>query len=165
MVQWQEYTQFVKEVMEREHIVGTAIAVAQKGEVLFQQGFGWRDIEQQLPVTPDTIFGCASVSKSFTAMAIMQLADAGLLSVDDPVNKYLPEFKLKGLDDQNQVKIKHLLTHTTGLPPMRRRQDIATFDEHLEFLNNEDYTLLGEAGQYYSYCNDTFLLLGLLSNA
>ena len=159
---WTEYAQFVEQVREREHIAGAAVAVAQHGSVIFQQGFGYRDVAKQLPVTPDTIFGIASVSKSFTAMAIMQLADAGLLSVDDAVVKHLPEFELRGVDDMESIKIKHLLSHTTGLPPMRRRQDIATFAEHLEFLASEEYELLGTPGDYLSYCNDTFLLLGAI---
>ncbi|HBK86168.1 MAG TPA: serine hydrolase, partial [Firmicutes bacterium] len=100
---WTDYAKFVEDVMEREHIAGAAIAVAQHGSVLFQKGFGYRDVEQQLPVTPDTIFGVASVSKSFTAMAIMQLADAGVLSVNDPVVKYLPELRLRGVDDLENI--------------------------------------------------------------
>jgi CubicO group peptidase (beta-lactamase class C family) len=159
---WQEYTSFVEEIMAREHIAGAAVAVAERGQVIFERGFGYRDLEQQLPVTPDTIFGVASVSKSFTAMAIMQLVDAGLVDVDDPVSKYLPEFKLNGVDDISAIKVRHLLSHTTGLPPMRRRQDIQTFDEHIRFLQSEEYSLLGQPGEYFSYCNDTFLLLGMI---
>lgn len=159
---WVKYAQFVEQVREREHIAGAAVAVAQHGSVIFQSGFGYRDLEQKLPVTPTTIFGIASVSKSFTAMAIMQLADAGLLAIEDPVVKHLPEFKLRGMDDMESIKIKHLLSHTTGLPPMRRRQDITTFAEHLDFLATEEYELLGAPGEYLSYCNDTFLLLGAI---
>ncbi len=159
---WNQYVEFVEQIREREHIAGAAVAVAQYGSVIFQRGFGYRDIEKKLPVTPSTIFGIASVSKSFTALAIMQLADAGLLSVDDPVIKYLPEFRLRRVDDMESIKIKHLLSHTTGLPPMRRRQDIPNFVEHLEFLANEEYELLGAPGEYLSYCNDTFLLLGAI---
>ncbi|MGI6344342.1 MAG: serine hydrolase [Bacillota bacterium] len=159
---WNQYADFVREVMEREHIAGAAVAVSRWGEVVFEQGFGYRDLERRLPVTPDTIFGIASVSKSFSALAIMQLVDAGLLSVDDPVIKYLPELRFKGVTDMSAIKVRHLLSHTTGLPPMRRRQDIADFDAHIEFLANEDYTMLGEPGEYFSYCNDTFLLLGAI---
>lgn len=159
---WNQYVAFARELMDREHIAGAAVAVAQNGQVLFEQGFGYRDVEHKLPVTPETIFGIASVSKSFTALAIMQLADAGLLSVDDPVTKFLPELQFKGVDDMNAIKVRHLLSHTTGLPPMRRRQDIATFAEHMQFLQNDDYTMLGRPGEYFSYCNDTFLLLGAI---
>lgn len=159
---WQTYQDYVEQIMQREHIAGAAVAVAQHGEVIFQQGFGLRNVETGEPVTPETIFGVASVSKSFTAMAIMQLQEAGLLCVDDPVVKYLPEFKLHGVGDMAEIKIRHLLSHTTGLPPMRRRQDIQTFDEHIEFLKGEEYKLLGKPGDYLSYCNDTFLLLGAI---
>ncbi len=157
---WNQYVAFVEELMASEHIAGAAVAVAQRGQVIFEQGFGYRDVQRKLPVTPETIFGIASVSKSFTALAIMQLVDAGLLSVDDPVTKYLPEWRLSGVDDMSAIKVRHLLSHTTGLPPMRRRQDIATFGEHMDFLRDEEYTMLGRPGEYFSYCNDTFLLLG-----
>lgn len=159
---WNQYVEFVEQLCEREPIAGAAVAVAQYGSVIFQRGFGYRHVEKKLPVTPDTIFGIASVSKSFTAMAIMQLADAGLLSVEDPVIKYLPEFRLRGVEDMGSIKIKHLLSHTTGLPPMRRCQEIPNFGEHLEFLANEEYEMLGAPGEYLSYCNDTFLLLGAI---
>lgn len=159
---WQQYVSYVEELMQREHIAGAAVAVAQHGQVIFEQGFGYRDVQQQLPVTPDTIFGIASVSKSFTALAIMQLQDSGLLSVDDPVIKCLPELKLQGVNEMSAIKVRHLLSHTTGLPPMRRRQDISNFAEHIEFLRTEEYTMLGRPGEYFSYCNDTFLLLGAI---
>ncbi len=159
---WQAYGEYVEQIMQREHIAGVAVAVAQHGEIVYSQGFGLRNVETGDPVTSETIFGIASVSKSFTAMAIMQLQEAGLLSVDDPVIKYLPEFILPGVQDMSEIKIYHLLSHTTGLPPMRRRQDIQTFDEHIEFLKGEEFRLLGDTGKYLSYCNDTFLMLGAI---
>lgn len=159
---WQQYVDFVEGFLAREHIVGAAVAVAERGQVVFEHGFGYRDLAHQLPVTPDTIFGVASVSKSFTALAIMQLVDAGLICLDDPVIKYLPELKLPGAAEMSTIKVRHLLSHTTGLPPMRRRQDIQTFPEHIQFLQSEEYSLLGQPGEYFSYCNDTFLLLGMI---
>jgi CubicO group peptidase (beta-lactamase class C family) len=148
--------------MEEEMIAGAAIDVSQNGEILYQMGFGVCDLKTKEPVTPDTIFGIASISKSFTAMAIMKLAEEGKLSLDDPVIKYLPEFKLHKIENMKSVKIHHLLSHTAGLPPMRRREELNKFNDHLEHLAAEEYELLGLPGQYFSYCNDTFLLLGAI---
>ena len=148
--------------MKENHIVGASVAVADKSQVLYAGSFGVRDLKSQEPVTPETIFGCASVSKSFTAMAMMRLAARGVLTVDDPVVKHLPEFHLVGAKDMSLVKIRHLLSHTTGLPPMTRRQDITDLDEHVKYLASAEYELLGEPGEYFSYCNDTFLLNGLI---
>lgn len=159
---WAAFEEYVAKTMEENHIVGAAVAVAGPKEVLYANGFGVKDLETGEPVDPETIFGCASVSKSFTAMAIMQLADAGLLSVDDPVIAHIPEFRLKGARDMNAVKMSHILSHTTGLPPMTRRQDIIDLDEHVRYIAGADYELLGDPGEYFSYCNDTFLLSGLI---
>lgn len=159
---WDRYEEFVRETMAAQNIAGAAVAVAKGSEVIYTGTFGMRDLEKQEPVTPETIFGCASVSKSFTAMAIMQLVDEGKLSVEDPVVKYLPEFRLRGATDMSAIKVRHLLSHTTGLPPMTRKPELKSFEEHLEYLATADYTLLGAPGEYFSYCNDTFLLLGAI---
>ncbi|MGI6660366.1 MAG: serine hydrolase domain-containing protein [Bacillota bacterium] len=159
---WATLEQYIEEMMERHHIVGAAVAVADKKEVIYAKGFGVKDIQTQEPITPETVFGCASVSKSFTAMAIAQLAGKGMLSVDDPVIGHIPEFRLAGMEDMSQVKIRHLLSHTTGLPPMKRREEIIDLDEHVEYIASAEYELLGPPGKYFSYCNDTFLLNGLI---
>ncbi len=159
---WSRFEDFTEQLMNESHTVGAAVSISKNHRTLYSGGFGVRDRENQRPVSPETIFGIASVSKSFTALAISQLADEGRLSVDDPVVDHLPEFSLRGVDDMRKIKIRHLLSHTTGLPPMKRRQEIETFDEHLTYLAEAGYKLLGEPGEYFSYCNDTFLLLGAI---
>jgi len=157
---WTAFEEHVLRIMEENHIVGAAVAVAGPKEVIYAKGFGVKNLETKEPVTPNTIFGCASVSKSFTAMAIAQLADRGLLSIDDPVVDHIPNFRLAGAKDMREVKMRHILSHTTGLPPMKRRQEITDFKSHIEYLAEAEYELLGEPGEYFSYCNDTFLLNG-----
>jgi CubicO group peptidase (beta-lactamase class C family) len=105
--------------------------------------------------------GIASISKSFTALEIMRLADEGSLDTDDLVIKHLPELKIANID-MNKLKIKHLLSHTTGLPPVSRRQDHIHFSKHIEYLKEYETELLGDPGEYFSYANDTFLLLGAI---
>lgn len=159
---WSTFEDYTEQLLYEEHIAGAAVAVSRGGQMVYANGFGVRDEATQRPVTPETVFGIASVSKSFTALVISQLADEGLLSVDDPVVEYLPEFRLRGAEDMSQIEISHLLSHTTGLPPMKRRQDIEWFDEHIKYLAEAGYRLLGRPGEYFSYSNDAFLLLGAI---
>jgi len=159
---WIEFEEYTRALMEETHIPGAAVAVSHEGEPIYAKGFGVSDLATKKPVDPNTIFGIASVSKSFTALAIMGLQDKGLLSLDDPVIKYIPEWTISGVSDMSAIKIKHLLSHTTGVPPLRRREDLFRFDEHLEFFANEPIVPLGKPGEYLSYCNDTFLLLGAI---
>jgi CubicO group peptidase (beta-lactamase class C family) len=161
-VDFREFESFVAATMVGENIPGLAVAVSRHGETIFSKGFGVRDVISEEPVTPRTVFGTASVTKSFTALAIMKLCSQGLLRVDDAVVKHLPQFAVPGVDDVNKIKVHHLLSHTTGVPPLRRRQDIEGFDGHLEFIAHEEFHLLGEPGEYLSYSNDLFLLLGAI---
>ncbi|WP_343066427.1 serine hydrolase domain-containing protein [Heyndrickxia vini] len=159
---WRLFEENLSKRMEADHIPGVAIAVSKNGEVIYQKGFGVKDLESMELVTPKTIFGIASVTKSFTALAIMKLEEEGKLSIHDPVIKYLPEFQIPNIDAMESIKIYHLLTHTTGLAPIRRREELNKFHEHLTYLAEKEHSLLGKPGEYLSYCNDTFLLLGAI---
>ncbi len=157
-----EFEGFVDSFMEREKVPGIAVAISREGDVIYQKGFGVRDLETKEPVTPDTIFGVASVTKSFTAAAIMHLAAEGKLSLEDPVARHIPTFRLSNGKDASRVQIRHLLSHTTGVPPLVRREELTKLGDHLDYLATASYDLLGEPGDYISYCNDTFLLLGAI---
>src|SRR5690625_2770337 len=97
-------------------IPGMALVVAKDGKPIFEKYYGYRDVEKKLPVNGETVFGIASITKSFTTLAVMQLADKGKLSIFDPVIKWLPEFTLVDDTLTPLVTIHHLMTHTTGLP-------------------------------------------------
>jgi CubicO group peptidase (beta-lactamase class C family) len=159
---WNELEDFIMKKMDKENIAGVSVGISLEGETIYQKGFGLRDIEHKLPVTPETNFGIASVTKSFTALAIMELEAQGLLSINDPVINHLPELKLNGVKDMNSIKVHHLLSHTTGLPPMERKEQINTYHDHIRYISEAEYHLLGGPGEYFSYCNDTFLLLGAI---
>ena len=162
MNQWAKFETFVEEIMEKEQIPGVAVALSQNGKTIYQKGFGKRDLETNEPVTPETIFGIASVTKSFTALAIMKLAEEGKLQIDDPVSNYLPDFSLIGYLNINDIKIHHLLSHTTGLAPIKRVEELNGFEEHLRYLNEKERTILGKPGEFICYNNDMFLLLGAI---
>lgn len=159
---WSQFEEGVKERMECGPIPGVAIAVSKYNKVIYQKGFGVQNLQSKEPVRADTVFGIASVTKSFTALAIMQLVEAGKLSVHDPVVNYLPNFNVPGIKPVDAVKIHHLLTHSTGIAPIERREELNQFHEHIDYLARQGHELLGKPGAYFSYSNDMFLLLGAI---
>ena len=104
----------LEEAVAEGALMGAAVQVAKKGIALEPRCFGRRELDPQgAPVEPDTIFLVASVTKPVTATAAMLLVENGKLCLDDPVSSIVPEFGVKG---KNAVRIRHLLTHTSGLP-------------------------------------------------
>ncbi|QNK90635.1 serine hydrolase domain-containing protein [Sporosarcina sp. FSL K6-1540] len=161
-MQWEQFEKFIEEVMEKEQIPGVAVALSKNGQPIYERGFGTRNFETNEPVTPETIFGIASITKSFTALAIMKLAEEGRLQVEDTVIEHLPEFQLVDYADMEDIKIRHLLSHTTGLATMERKEQLTKFDEHLHYLNEKAWSWVGKPGEYMCYNNDMFLLLGAI---
>lgn len=104
---------FVTEWLSDHRIPGAAVSVVNAEGTVYAEGFGARNLERNEPATEDTLFGIGSSTKSFTAIAIMQLAEAGELSVDDPVSNYIPH--LNDIDGE-PITIQELLTHTSGMP-------------------------------------------------
>jgi CubicO group peptidase (beta-lactamase class C family) len=96
---------------------GLAIGIVHDQELVWSRGFGWADPDRRLPAIPATRYRVASITKTFTATAIMQLRDAGRLRLDDEVQRHLPWFTPRGAhEDAASITIRHLLTHTAGLP-------------------------------------------------
>src|SRR5262245_33609913 len=96
---------------------GLSIGIVLDQQLVWAKGFGFANIAQKTPATPGTIYRIASITKLFTSMAIMQLRDAGKLQLDDPITKHLSWFELKNrFPDAPPITIRHLLTHTSGLP-------------------------------------------------
>ena len=183
-----ELEQYCREIVEKYKIPGVAMGLAKDEELLWEKGYGYRDVEKELALTIDTVFGIGSITKSFTCVAIMQLQEAGKLSVHDPVINYLPEFKTPDENQTDRITIHHFMTHTAGLPPLPTlfsalkksmendskletdsEEDalaqlpvIETSDELLAFMAASSYELLGAPGQEFSYSNDCFALLGAI---
>ena len=107
--------EFMATQRSESHIPGVTFSLVQNGKIILAKGYGYANLEQQIPVVADsTLFRVGSISKLFTATAIMQLVEKGLLNLDDEVNKYLQDFQLE--DNYPQpVTIANLLTHTAGL--------------------------------------------------
>jgi CubicO group peptidase (beta-lactamase class C family) len=111
-----ELNEYTRETFREWRVSGGAVAVVQDGEVTLCQGFGHRNLERGLRVTPDTLFPIASCTKAFTSMAIGLLVDSGKLEWDKPVREYLPAFKLHDRFATEEMTVRDLLTHRSGLP-------------------------------------------------
>ena len=156
--------QMFRDYAERQHFPGFAYGVVVDGELVYSDGFGLANLEQQIEADTRTLFRIASMSKSVTAVAILQLRDAGKLSLDDPVSKYVSE--VEGLipltKDAPQITIRHLLTHSAGFPednPWGDRQ-LAASDEDLRSLIAGGVSFSNVPGIAYEYSNLGFALLG-----
>ncbi|HUM66162.1 MAG TPA: serine hydrolase domain-containing protein [Chitinophagaceae bacterium] len=142
-----------------------SVLIAKDHNVIYKKGFGIEDIETQIPITPQTLFNTGSISKTFVAYGILKLAAEGRISLDDDLYKYFPDFKSPGI--ARQVKIHHLLTHSSGLPDSRRVTEEHDFyltakDEENFAPLKETSQLLFEPGTRYRYSNPAFNGLALV---
>ena len=143
---------------------GVAVMVILNGEVVHEEGYGYADVENQVPLTPETSVRLGSVTKQFVCMAAMLLAERGDLDYDDPVSKYVPEISARYGDE---ITVRHLMTHTGGLPDY-----YPALGEHVVGRppNNEDgaevYALWGEPefapGERFEYSNSGYEVLALI---
>ena len=153
---------WIKHTMHKNHQPGLAIGIVYDGELLWGKGYGDANMEEKKPVTLDTRFRIASITKTFTATGIMQLRDAGKLRLDDPVSKYLDWFDLR-FEDAPEITIHNLLTHTSGLPrdshgPMWSDYDAPDWDEFVETTQKRQPTR--PPYDKYAYSNLGYSLLG-----
>ena len=101
----------VKQMMEKQKIVGLSLAVIKNGQPVVNKGYGLANAELNVPVTSETVIRLGSVSKQFFATAIMKLMEEGKLSIEDPVHKFFPDAP----EAWRPIKIKNLMSHTSGL--------------------------------------------------
>jgi CubicO group peptidase (beta-lactamase class C family) len=153
-------TQFVTD----RRVPGAAWGVIVDGQLSHVTTRGLRDVPAKAPVTPDTVFRIASMTKSFTAISILRLRDEGKLSLDDPAEKYVPE--MAGLkypsSDAPKITIRHLLSHAEGFPednPWGDRQ-LADTDEQLSQMLRRGIPFSNAPGLVYEYSNLGFAILG-----
>src|SRR5215472_5813129 len=116
LVGWGAVVDGYRTELQRARIVGSSLMVVRDGEIVARENWGLQDRGRNVSVSNDTIYHWASITKTFTGIAIMQLRDRGLLSLDDPVVKYVPEPRLAHdpFGDISQVKIRHLMSHSAG---------------------------------------------------
>ena len=140
---------------------GAAVLVLEKDKVIFEKGYGLADLDTKVPIDGNTSFNIASVSKQFTAIAILQLVEEGKLKLTNSVAQFFPEFRYALW---KEVRIMDLLSHSSGVPDERgyltREQKVAG-DEELatEYMKDLDH-LHFLPGSAYEYINPTYVLLG-----
>lgn len=106
---------FILEKMRQTKMPSLSIAIVENGKVIYARGFGFRQLETYSPADENTIYGVGSITKSFTALAIVKLAEEGKIDLEDPVEKYLP-IKLRPFGET--VRVRHLLYHASGIPSL-----------------------------------------------
>ena len=143
---------------------GASVIIMKDGEILHQAGYGLANVEWGIPITPDTVFRVGSVTKQFTGAAIMLLEQRGLLSVDDPIEKYLPDYPTHG----HVITIEMLLNHTSGIKSYTGidgymdqaiRTDLTT-DELIDVFRNQPMDFA--PGDDWRYNNSGYVLLGAI---
>ncbi|WP_240359289.1 serine hydrolase domain-containing protein [Pyxidicoccus trucidator] len=152
---------FVREELERQKVPGVGIGIVKNGKVLLAKGYGFANLEHQVPVKPETLFQAGSVGKQFTAMAVMLQVEAGKLALADPLTKFFPGAPASW----GGITVRHLLNHTAGLPDLE-----GTLDYRKDYTDEElarfAYTLTLEfaPGSRWSYSNTGYVLLGIIVN-
>jgi CubicO group peptidase (beta-lactamase class C family) len=163
-----EQIEKVFERFNKSDCPGCAIGLSRKGELLYMRGFGMANLEYSVPITSETVFEAGSVSKQFTAAAILLLEKQGKLALDDDIRKFLPEVPEFG----GKITIRHLLTHTSGLRDQWVSLSIAgrppgsavhTLEEILTLVRRQK-ELNFPTGTEYLYCNTGFSLLTVIAN-
>lgn len=141
---------------------GAAVLVSRDGKVVFERGFGYASLEHGVRITPATKFRIGSITKQFTAAAILRLQEQGKLSVGDRLSRFLPDFPRA-----EEVTLHHLLTHTSGLHSYTNKPDFlrtvtvpTTSEELIASFKNDPFDFA--PGTKWDYCNSGYLLLGHL---
>ena len=137
-----------------------AVLIAKGDKVLLRKGYGTANFELNVANTPDTVFRIGSITKSFTALSILQLEEKGLLNVNDPVAKYVPELPAAW----STITIHQLLCHKSGIPDFVNAKAYSDFNDsrHVENALKEyaDKPLLARPGEVLRYSNSGYILLG-----
>ncbi|WP_299986481.1 serine hydrolase domain-containing protein [uncultured Pontibacter sp.] len=151
----------IQAIMQQHDMVGLSVAVVKKGEIIYTKSFGLKDIESQTPLTNNDIFRIASISKSFTVTALMQLVEAGKLSLDDDVSK-LVGFKVRNPKyPEKVITMRMMLSHTSSINDSEGYFTLDTIDP----AKNPNWAACYndyEPGTRYEYCNLGFNMAGTI---
>lgn len=152
--------------MKDNRIVGLSIGVVQDGELFYTKGYGFTSVDSLYKVTEQTVFHTSSITKVFTASAIMQLVERGEIKLTDKLTDHLPDFKMKDKRYQ-QITIEHLLTHSSGLPWDHKfnnsPDDSTALELFVSDLKNEKLRFApGDKFDGSTYSNVGYSILGLI---
>lgn len=153
---------YVKERMRQLRLPGLALVVARDGAVVTTRTYGSADLARKAPVTRDTVFELGSVTKQFTAMAVMMLVEEGKVSLDASIATYLPDVP----DHWRRITVRHLLTHSSGIqeylsvPDLAEKVHAAADHDEITRILFESLPLEFAPGDTWAYSNSGYLLLG-----
>ncbi len=161
----QLFAEFDKMLSEKykTNETGATALVSRKGQIIYKKAFGMANLEHNIQMQVDDVFRIGSITKQFTAVAILQLMEQGKLSLQDSINKFIPDYPTYG----NKITIEHLLTHTSGIKGYTNMKDfekIMTLDltpvELIDFFKNEPIEFA--PGTKWNYSNSGYFLLGYI---
>ncbi|MBN2899579.1 MAG: beta-lactamase family protein [Clostridia bacterium] len=170
------FESLIKEFAQVYKAQGIIVGILDDKDLLYQRSFGYRNVEKEQPIDENTIFGIASITKSFTVIRLMQLAEAGLIDLETPLDELYEDWQLP---KEHTPKIKHLMSHVAGFYPQERflMKDVAdelgleasALHESLELSKrgidmiiarlNQSKLFIGPPGEYFSYSNFSFGIL------
>ncbi len=162
---------FIFEKVSQTKLPGAAIALVKDQQVIWSHAVGYKDIERGQAATPNTLYCIGSVTKSFTVLAVMKLVEQGKLSLDDPIDKYVP-FPVKPYGEP--IRIWHLLSHTSGIPALGHAEAVirsaigdsdkwipaSSSSDLLAFLQDAGDWVLNKPGERWYYLNEGYELVG-----
>jgi cyclic peptide transporter len=151
--------------MKDGKIPGVALVVVQEGEIIYQNDFGYADVENKKSITADTVFELASNSKAFTGLAILKLEKEGMINLKDPVEKYIPWLQMRYNGEKASVTVEQVMNHTSGIP-FKSIDNIVASDSD-QALEEAMRTLIGmelqsRPGEAFSYATINYDILGLI---
>ena len=152
------------EYLQKPGAVGLSIGVARKGQIIVAKAYGLADAEFDVPADKDTMFRIGSVTKQYTAAAIMRFVEQGKMSLDDDLSKYIPDFPMQG----NTVTVRQLLNHTSGIPRYTDIGDEWAKVQPLELTHEQMLALVKDKpfdfkpGEKWAYNNTAYYMLGMI---
>jgi CubicO group peptidase (beta-lactamase class C family) len=142
---------------------GATVLIARKGEIIYTKAFGMANLELGVPMQPDHVFRIGSITKQFTAIAILQLMEQGKLDLQDSITRFIPDYPMQG----NNITIEHLLTHTSGIQDYAAMKDTVQRAK-MDFKPNEmtnyfkNQPMRFASGSKWEYSNSNYFLLGYI---
>jgi CubicO group peptidase (beta-lactamase class C family) len=163
----------IRDYMRKYKVPGLAITIYQNNTIVFSKGFGARNLEKFLPMTPQTLIGIGSITKSITAFGIMKLVERGEIILEDSVSKYL---EFAPFTTHPNIQIKHILSHSSGIPASdgglalmfytfgdyKKIYPATTKEDFIAHLGEPEDFIIFEPGEKFFYNNDMFTCLGFI---
>lgn len=168
----EQLNEFISKLIQKRKIPGISLTIVDKENVLLSRGYGYKNVEELIPATENTLYPIGSVTKSFTALSIIQLQEKGLINIHDPVTKYVPSFKVDGYADKTEIY--HMLTHSSGFPTLNVAEilllrnigkdssyiPMSDFHDFIDFLNEARDERVTPPGKSFFYWNEGYTILG-----